>query len=341
MKNMKLLLIICFFIVLKVGAQTKYSTVDTVFINFHKNISTAERMFKKDSLMQAYAKFSNAFDNYTGEVNPSHFFNAALCALFIKEEFKALYFLENAIKSGYDMDSSKMIAVVFYNQNTKKVYLDNVSKWTAEGKANRNMNWQNELYLTNENSKKYATPLYKAAFDFCTKCMSTPSCNKETPDYKLKYKMVKEKRKADSLAAISLMKNIKQFGFPNLKLLDKRACTYARSVLMNYDSDSKNELLNDMFVKALLAGQISPEYYATVLDRRNILKGLGMIFYEPNLGYEKTIGKEVVAVNEKRKSIGLYPIVILNASATKVKPKDPKAPKVKEEKSGNLGLYDY
>ena len=31
--------------------------------------------------------------------------------------------------------------------------------------------------------------------------------------------MVKEKRKADSLAAISLVKNIKQFGFPNLKLL--------------------------------------------------------------------------------------------------------------------------
>jgi hypothetical protein len=340
---MKLIFILCFFVGLKVGAQTKYSTVDTVFINFHKNVSAAERMYKKDSLMQAYAKFDNAFDNYKGEVNPTHFFNAAICALSIREEFKALHFLENAIKAGYDIDSSKMAEVVFYNQNTKKEYLDNIAKWTTEGKANRNVNWQNELYAYNENNKKYATPIYKAAFDFCTKCMSNPSCNKETPDYKSKYKMIKEKRKADSLVAINLIKNIKQFGFPNMKLLDKRACGFARAILMNYDSDSKNELLNDIFIKALLAGQISPEYYATVVDRRSLLNGSGMIFYEPNFGYEKTLGKEVVAVNEKRKSIGLYPIVVLNVAAAKakVKPKDPKAPNVKEEKPVNSVLYEY
>jgi hypothetical protein len=340
---MKLIIILCFFVALKISAQTKYSTVDTVFINFHKNISAAERMYKKDSLMQAYAKFDNAFDNYKGEVNPTHFFNAALCALSIKEEYKALHFLENAIKGGYEIDSSKLADIIFYNQNTKKQYNGSIAKWTNEGIANRNTSWENELYGYYEDNKKYGTPVYKAAFDFCTKCISNPSCSKVTPDFKSKYKMIKDKRKADSLVANDLIKNIKQFGFPDMKLLDKHACGFARSILMNYDSDSKNELLNDVFVKALLAGQISPEYYATVIDRRSLLNGSGMIFYEPNLGYEKTLGKDLLTVNEKRKTIGLYPIVILNASAVKVKekPKDPKAPKVKEEKSVNGGLYDY
>jgi len=340
---MKLIFILCFFVVLKISGQTKYSTVDTVFINFHKNISAAERMYKKDSLMQAYAKFDNAFDNYKGEINPIHFFNASLCALSIKEEYKALRFLEIAIKGGYEIDSSKMADVIFYNQNTKKEYNSNIAKWKKEGIANRNTNWENELYGYYEDNKKFATPAYKTAFDFCTKCMINPSCNKGTPDFKSKYKMIKDKRKVDSLVANDLIKNITQYGFPNMKLLDKHACGFARSILMNYDSDIKNELLNDMFVKALLAGQISPEYYATIIDRRSLLNGSGMIFYEPNLGYEKTLGKDLVSVNEKRNSIGLYPIVILNAVGAKVKekPKDPKAPKVIEEKSVKVGLYDY
>lgn len=340
---MKLVLIFCSFVVLQLGAQTKYSTMDSSFISFHKNISAGERMYAKDSLLYAYAKFDIAFGNYNGEIYPGHYFKAAMCALSIKEEFKALSFLEKAIKAGYDIDSNQVSRIVFYNQNTKKEYQANLSKWQAEGKASRNLVWEKEIMAYTETSKKFTTPLYKAAFDFCAKCMSNPTCNKATPDYKSKYKMVTEKRKADSLVAISLIKNIKQFGFPNMKLMNRNACATARTILMNYDSDAKNEVLNDMFVKALKAGQISPEYYATVVDRRTVLSALPMIFYEPNLGYEKTLGKEVVVVNEKRKSIGLYPIVVLNPAAAKVKekPKDPKAPKVKEEKPVYVGLYDY
>ena len=57
-------------------------------------------------------------------------------------------------------------------------------------------------------------------------------------------------------------------------------------------------------------------------------------FYEPLAGYEKTIGKEITAANNKRNSIGLYNIVIVSAVAPKSK--DPKA-----VKKLNIGLYDY
>jgi hypothetical protein len=47
-------------------AQTKYSTVSEDFITYHDNISAGERMYKNDSLLQAYAKFDIAFEGYKG-----------------------------------------------------------------------------------------------------------------------------------------------------------------------------------------------------------------------------------------------------------------------------------
>ena len=69
-------------------AQTKYSTTSDNFNNYHATVSAAERMFRNDSLLQAYAKFDIAFENYKGAINPSHYFKAALCAIKIKEEYK-------------------------------------------------------------------------------------------------------------------------------------------------------------------------------------------------------------------------------------------------------------
>jgi hypothetical protein len=63
--------IFLFMVVFSFGgfAQTKYSTVAEDFITFHDNISAAERMYKNDSLLQAYAKFDIAFEGYKGAVN--------------------------------------------------------------------------------------------------------------------------------------------------------------------------------------------------------------------------------------------------------------------------------
>ena len=100
-------------------AQTKYNTVSESFISYHENIAVAERMFKNDSLLQAYARFDMAIQSYKGAINPGHYFRAALCAIKIKEEFKALDYLEKAILNGYEVDSSRKDQVVFFNQNTR------------------------------------------------------------------------------------------------------------------------------------------------------------------------------------------------------------------------------
>jgi|GEM_PF-1167051 len=334
----KVILVLALSFGLSAVAQIKYSNPSEDFISFHNHVSAAERMFKNDSLLQAYAKYDIAFSSYKGAVNPSHYFKACLCALKIKEEFKALGYLEKAITNGYEVDSVYKDAIVFYNQNTKKEYQANIGKWEAARDAAKNSTVESEIYSTLEPSRKFETPAYKTATEFCLACLKNPKCSKTAPDYVSKYRIVKEKMKADSINAESLIKNIKQFGFPGLKLVDKGATELARNILLNYDMDKKNERLDAILFKALNDGDISPAFYASVIDRRQIMSGLSPEFYEPLMGYEKTIGKDVLAANKKRSALGLYPVIIPNPAL--FKGIDPKK-NVKAYNKLFVCLYDY
>lgn len=334
----KLYLIIALGFSLSAASQIKFTVPTADFISFHNNVSAAERMFKNDSLLQAYAKYDIAFSNYKGSVNPTHYFKAALCALKIREEFKALTFLEKAIVNGYILDSITKPMIVFVNQNTKNEYTANISKWEADANLKRNTTFENEILLIESNSKKFESNNYKLASEFCMSCLKNPKCNKTTPEYQSKYRLVKEKMIADSVNAENLIKNIKQFGFPNLALVNKKATDIARNILLNYDMDKKNERLDPILFKALNDGDISPAFYASIIDRRNIMQGNAPEYFEPLMGFEKTIGKDVTAANKKRNAIGLYNIIIPNPAS--FKGIDPK----KNAKAYNklfVCLYDY
>jgi hypothetical protein len=326
-----LLLIVCN---LNLLAQAKYSTASDDFVTFHSNVSAAERMFRNDSLLQAYAKFDIAFANYKGQVNPGHYFRAALCAIKIKEEFKGLHFLEQAIVNGYEIDSLKKREVVFYNQNTKKEYQDNILKWEQARNAARNLSWQETIIQSAASKSKSADAKYKEALAYCITCMKSKTCSKTAPDYLSKYKVVKDRMKADSIAAAALLAGIQQNGFPSVKLVGKKASEIARNTLLSYDADKKNERLDNLLFKALQDGNISPEFYASLVDRRNVLNGLTPEFYEPISGYEKTIGKEIAVANKKRSTIGLYPIKLVSAAAPKTKDSA-------MNKKTSTQLYDY
>jgi len=58
-------------------------------------------------------------------------------------------------------------------------------------------------------------------------------------------------------------------------------------LFFEFDADKNNERLDGFLSKALLDGHISPEFYATLIDRRNLFNGVSPEFYEPITGYEK------------------------------------------------------
>ena len=320
-------------------AQTKYSTTSDDFNNYHATVSSAERMFKNDSLLQAFAKFDIAFENYKGAINPSHYFKAALCAIKIKEEYKALHYLEKAITNGYEIDSNKLALIVFNNQNTKQEYQTHIGTWNATRDAARNNTFEGELYASAPTPNKIADTKYNEALTYCTNCDKTKTCSKTSTDYVSKNKILKERMKADSIVATKLLANINQYGFPNLKIVDKKACEIARTILLNYDADKTNERLDGILFKALNDGFISPSFYAQVIDRRNVKAGLAPEFYEPITGYEKTIAASMASANNKRKTIGLYPIILPPKTAQK--PTTNAKGGTTSTKSTDGNLYDY
>lgn len=294
-----------------VFSQVTYNKTSEEFNQYHYLVSTAERMYKNDSALQAYAKFRDALDGNTGGIHPSHYFDAAMSALKIREEFKALSYLEKAITNGYVIDSNKLKQVVFQSVNTKKEFNANYKKWTDARDAKRNFEWEGELYQSTVDGKKYQSATYKTAIEAYLACLKNKACNKKAPDFVSKYKLVREKQKFDSLQVVKLLSDISKYGsFPNVSVMDKESCATARNILLNYDADKNNSLLNDMLFKALNNGYISPVFYAQVIDRRNVMNGSLPEFYEPITGYEKTITTVMPAANAKRKTIGLYNIIL-------------------------------
>ncbi len=294
-----------------VFSQATYKPTSEEFNQYHYLVSSAERMYKHDSALQAYSKFRDAIEGYKGIIHPTHYFDAGMSALKIREEFKALDFFEKAITNGFVVDSNKIKEINFQSQNTKKEFNANYKKWTDARDAKRNFTWEGDLYQAIVDGKKYQGANYKAAQEAYLACLKNKACNKKAPDFIAKYKLLREKQKFDSLQTLKLIADISKYGmFPNLSVLDKESCANARTILLNNDADKTNSQLNDLLFKALNNGDISPSFYAQVIDRRNTSNGLAPEFYEPITGYEKTIANVMPAANAKRKTIGLYNIIL-------------------------------
>jgi len=294
-------------------------------------------MYKNDSLLQAYAKFDIAFNSYNGAVNPTHYFKAALCAIKIKEDFKALAFLEKAITNGYEPDSITKLGIKLNNQNTVKEFDTSMPTWETTRESNRKKEFETEILTNADANKKYKSSNYTTAVTYCSACFANPKCNKTLPEFTSKYKLVKEKIKADSVIAVTLLASIRNYGFPGTNLVSKKASELACEMLLNYDADKKNERIDDVLFKALNDGHISPAFYAKLIDKRNIMNAQKPEFYEPVMGFEKLPAKDIAIANKSREKLGLPNLVIPPPAVLKtLNPKDTKG-----ISKAYMIIYDY
>ena len=331
------LLLACTLMLVQSKAQTVYTVPSADFVNFHKLISVAERMYKNDSLLQAYAKYDIAFNEYKGAVNPGHYYRAALCAIRIKEDYKALAFLEKAITNGYEPDSISKLTIKLHNQNTIKELNANFPLWEEKRDANRKQEFVTMIEDAATSNKKYKGSNYTTAVDFCSKCLANPKCNKSLPDFTSKYRLVKEKMKADSTAAATIISAIPSYGFPGTNVVTKKASELACEMLLNYDADKTNSRTDAILFTALNDGHISPAFYAKLIDRRNMMNGSKPEFYEPVFGFEKLPAKDIAEANKSREKLGLPNLVIPAPAVLKtLNPKDTKG-----ISKAYMIIYDY
>ena len=64
------------------------------------------------------------------------------------------------------------------------------------------------MYATKDANKKYEASKYTAAVEYCTTCLKNKACSKTAQEYVSKYRIVKEKMKADKQAKKDKMKEM-------------------------------------------------------------------------------------------------------------------------------------
>lgn len=118
--------------------------------------------------------------------------------------------------------------------------------------------------------------------------------------------LMKEWHIIDSINVNLLLGLIKKHGFPSEKLVKKESYHNAFIILLHYDTDLENKILKPIIDEALIRGDINPEDYAWIIDRRlSWGQGKNQYYYFMPMGTETLTSKGISMINERRKKIGL------------------------------------
>lgn len=131
--------------------------------------------------------------------------------------------------------------------------------------------------------------------------------NKEADEFIKAQKLMTEWWRVDSMNIQLLLSLITDYGFPSEKLVGEEA--YKRKafiILLHFDKDQDNSILKPIIDKALLNGEIEPDDYAWIIDRRLTWgQGKKPYYYHMPFGLDKLSKEEISEINERRRSIGL------------------------------------
>ncbi len=352
--NILLLFCITLFATAYSQVQVEQSATPDAFNQFHKSIIQAERLFRNDSLLQAYGKYKFAIDNYQNTIHFSHYLKLAVSALKIKEELQSLKYLEKAVIGGFYIDTMYHRIFKYETPNTKAAFEANYTKWNEKLLTRRNAEFENRIYWINNEFKKFEKPNYIKAVEYFTACeIKSENCKAGTPDYVANKKLMSEKKANDSTLLAELIININQFQFPDESAVNSETYKLLLNFILNYKFDYDNSILNSILYKALLNGKISPAFYASVIDKRLMTLGLKPKFYQLPEAANMAAQGNANFINNVRFTIGLHPMMkfVAPSAANKkakpgkpaiVKPKiDPKTkkPLPPEPESYNVSIY--
>jgi hypothetical protein len=242
------------------------------YINYNLKVYEARKLAYENKLDNALDKYKEAF--------------ALVDYIHIET-------LEKAKKVAIELKNDSMIAFIDSEQikyNNKVV--DSSIKILIDSIKNEDSNTRDKKYI-------------QAQLTYW-KYNEDENSNKNSSEYQQAKKLFDEWHNVDSTNIYILLNLIKQYGFPSEKLVKKDAAGSAFMVLLHFDKDSTNTILKPILDKALLEGNISPEKYAWIVDRR-LSWGLGkeQYYYQMPMDTENLTPEQIKEVNERRKSIGL------------------------------------
>lgn len=141
------------------------------------------------------------------------------------------------------------------------------------------------------------------------KCDQDPECNKQSAKYKKSKRAIEHWRKTDSLNTYFLLDLFEKHGFIGEELVGFRRYIEVIVILLHFDADTSNTVLEPLLTKALNEGKIRPIDFAQILDRHlsgDYTKQKYWLWPDANKEKYAFTENEIPQILKLRESIGIY-----------------------------------
>lgn len=198
------------------------------------------------------------------------------------------------------------------NKIAKKVKDKSFDKFTSDKiknyntQSNFNNNYQKIIDSIAVEDQKVRGDKYDRARQVYYEYKSDSLSNKTTDEFIQAQKLMNEWFHVDSMNIKRLLTLITTYGYPSEKLVGVEGYRKAFIVLLHFDTDQDNSILKPIIDKALFNGDIAPDDYAWIIDRRlTWCQVKDPYYYHMPFGLDKLSEEEIKNINERRRKIGL------------------------------------
>jgi hypothetical protein len=146
---------------------------------------------------------------------------------------------------------------------------------------------------------------YVNAQDYIIDCKKSNDCDTTSKKYRQALAYRHKWYMTDSTVISDLLNLIQNYGFPAERLVGAHEYHYASIILLHYDMDQDNKVLQPILDDALSKGDMLPADYASIVDRRLSMYGKKVKYFQVPFGYDNLSQQEKDDVDKERQLIGL------------------------------------
>ncbi len=149
-------------------------------------------------------------------------------------------------------------------------------------------------------------PRYSKAMQQHVTCLNDSLCDWNASKFNQQRALLQEWKQTDSTNITLLKSLIVHEGFPSERLVGAETAMATWVIILHYDRDQENKVMKPYLDDALAKGEIDPNFYAWVTDRRlNWGQRKPPYYYHMPMGLETLNEDQIKEVNARRYEIGL------------------------------------
>jgi len=163
---------------------------------------------------------------------------------------------------------------------------------------------EDQKVRTNKSAKRWR---------YMAKCDANPNCNKNSKKYIKSKLTVDNWKRTDSLNIYSLLNLIELYGFIDEELIGPEKAESVFILLLHFDADTNNSVLEPVLKRALNEGKIEPKWYTMILDRHlggDFAKQIYWTWPDSSKERYPITEDDIPEILKMRESIGLYNSVL-------------------------------